>query len=128
MHRHIWEQYHGKIPTGKVIHHKDGNKKNNEISNLECLTYKEHNSLHSKDRQVWNRGISAKTNKKWRDTIKKAHKSRAIHFIPIFEETYNLKQEGVKVSEIAKIKGISREQVYTRIKRYKEIIGQEKTE
>lgn len=37
LHREIWKAYHGPIPEGAHIHHKDGNPLNNDISNLECI-------------------------------------------------------------------------------------------
>lgn len=43
LHRYVWEKYNGKVPKGYVIHHKDGNCQNNDISNLECVTSKQHN-------------------------------------------------------------------------------------
>ncbi|MGV9141386.1 MAG: HNH endonuclease signature motif containing protein [Promethearchaeota archaeon] len=46
LHRAIWEFYNGKIPEGYTIHHKDGNKSNNELSNLQLLSYKEHSKKH----------------------------------------------------------------------------------
>lgn len=47
LHRAVWEYYNGEIPKGCQIHHIDGNVDNNDISNLECLTAKEHLSLHA---------------------------------------------------------------------------------
>ncbi len=44
----VWIRYKGKIPKGKLIHHKNGNKKDNRIENLECLTRKQHGKLHRK--------------------------------------------------------------------------------
>lgn len=49
IHRMVWEYYNGKIPEGYVIHHKDENKLNNSIDNLQLLTRKEHKILHMKD-------------------------------------------------------------------------------
>lgn len=46
MHRYVWEYYHGKIPKGYHIHHIDGDKANNDISNLRLLTASEHEKLH----------------------------------------------------------------------------------
>jgi hypothetical protein len=45
--RHIWEARFGKIATGKVLHHKDGNCLNNSIENLELLSTKEHWERHN---------------------------------------------------------------------------------
>ena len=47
LHRYIWEYYNGEIPKGYHIHHKDHNKDNNELENLELLTKEEHRIRHS---------------------------------------------------------------------------------
>ena len=41
-----------KIPKGYVIHHKDFNKLNNDISNLQLLTISEHVTLHNNNMSV----------------------------------------------------------------------------
>lgn len=46
LHRHVWEQAHGPIPEGHVIHHLDENKSNCELSNLQCLPAGAHMSRH----------------------------------------------------------------------------------
>lgn len=46
LHRLIYEHEKGKIPQGYQIHHKDGNKLNNSIENLEALTPYEHRQRH----------------------------------------------------------------------------------
>ncbi len=46
-HRIIWEEDVGPIPEGHDIHHKDGNKFNNLLSNLECLSKADHMRLHA---------------------------------------------------------------------------------
>jgi hypothetical protein len=44
--RKIWEQHYGPIPKGNHIHHIDGNRDNNDISNLMCVTPREHYDIH----------------------------------------------------------------------------------
>jgi len=47
VHRVVWEEKFGKIPMGYEIHHKDRNKQNNTIENLELIKHKEHfNNYH----------------------------------------------------------------------------------
>lgn len=46
---YVWNKHHpnDKVKKGEVIHHKDGNKKNDAPSNLEKKTDAKHKSLHS---------------------------------------------------------------------------------
>lgn len=46
LHIYVWEYYNGKIPKGHHIHHKDFDKNNNELENLELLSASEHQKLH----------------------------------------------------------------------------------
>ena len=47
MHRVVWNYFNGEIPEGYQIHHKDLDKNNNDISNLQLLTFSEHAKIHS---------------------------------------------------------------------------------
>lgn len=50
LHRAVWEYHYGKIPNGYHIHHKDEDRTNNDISNLELVFGSDHLSSHmSKD-------------------------------------------------------------------------------
>ena len=49
LHRIVWEIHNGPIPKGFDIHHKDGDKLNNAINNLGCLSHSEHLSIHMKE-------------------------------------------------------------------------------
>lgn len=47
LHRLIWEDFYGcKVPEGYIIHHKNGNKTDNCILNLQLMRKGKHNSLH----------------------------------------------------------------------------------
>lgn len=51
--RRIWEKHNGYIPTDSQgrkfeIHHVDGNRKNNDLSNLQCISIEEHYQIHLK--------------------------------------------------------------------------------
>ena len=43
----VWEKAHGPIPPGYQVHHKDENKLNNDLDNLELLDPLTHKRLHS---------------------------------------------------------------------------------
>jgi hypothetical protein len=47
LHRDVWSASFGAIPKGGFIHHKDGNTVNNDISNLELVTPKQHADCHA---------------------------------------------------------------------------------
>lgn len=42
----VYETFIGPIPKGYMVHHKDHDKFNNSIDNLEIMTAKEHNNHH----------------------------------------------------------------------------------
>lgn len=46
LHRDIWAHYHGPIPDGHDVHHRDGDPENNARDNLECLPADEHQRRH----------------------------------------------------------------------------------
>lgn len=48
-HRWVWEQANGPIPAGYLVHHRNGDKLDNRLENLELLTHAEH-SRHHNDR------------------------------------------------------------------------------
>jgi len=92
MHRYVWVCERGDIPEGYDVHHIDHDKSNNDISNLELLTKKEHYKKHweekteeQKQRYIDNMNENARpaaiewhkseTGKKWHsDMVKQAWK------------------------------------------------------
>lgn len=63
LHRAVWELHNGNIPCGYDVHHKDENRNNNQIENLELLQRNEHHRYHSNKVDV---------KKRSRESIKKA--------------------------------------------------------
>lgn len=59
LHRAVWASENGPIPEGMDIHHKDGNRNNNELSNLEALSSPAHHKRHSdeqtNEQKIWRR-------------------------------------------------------------------------
>lgn len=82
VHRLVYETFIGSIPDNYEINHKDGNKLNNSVDNLELLTHKD-NIIHSykvlkrtilRGEDHWNYGkvFSSDTKKKMSDAKKGA--------------------------------------------------------
>ncbi len=52
-HHYVWESHgNSPVPRGYVLHHRDGDKTNNDYQNLQLLTRAEHAKLHGKGRAV----------------------------------------------------------------------------
>ena len=47
VHVYVWERLNGKKPKGFDIHHKDFNKANYELDNLELLSLSDHRKIHA---------------------------------------------------------------------------------
>jgi DNA-directed RNA polymerase subunit RPC12/RpoP len=59
-HRWVWIQNHGKIPKGYHVHHRDENKSNNSIENLELIESSRHLSIHiTEEKREWARKWAA---------------------------------------------------------------------
>lgn len=46
-HRHVWEEANGPIPEGWEVHHVDGDRFNNELSNLVAMSPEDHRAHHA---------------------------------------------------------------------------------
>lgn len=70
LHRYIWKKHYGPIPKGLEIHHRDENKDNNDISNLELLTKDKHLAWHSEN-------TSPELMAKWINNLEEAARPKA---------------------------------------------------
>ena len=75
LHRVVWEVHNGEIPGGYDIHHKDHDKTNNQIDNLELVNSGEHRSLHVKMYHRNNPDAARKNLEKVQDKCREWHKS-----------------------------------------------------
>lgn len=55
VHRLVYDAFIGPIPSGFVVHHVNGDRTDNRLSNLMLVSHTEHHSLHS--RPAWNKGL-----------------------------------------------------------------------
>ena len=68
-HRFIMEQHIGrKLKPDEIVHHKDGDKTNNDIGNLELMTTSEHSRMHTKGKPL---------SQKHKDSLSRSLKGRA---------------------------------------------------
>ena len=62
-HHHVWIEKNGPIPAGYIIHHRDNNKLNNNIENLECMTKTDHDKMNPGIMEAWKYRWGYKTKK-----------------------------------------------------------------
>lgn len=102
LHRYIMEKHlleispksiflkRGKLRIDIIVHHKDGNKTNNDISNLVCVTIKEHSKIHlikypdmtyNEKQRMWHTDLCkcGKPKDKYRMQCKDCHLSHRIN-------------------------------------------------
>lgn len=93
VHQLVARAFLGKPPPGKqVVHHKNGNKTDNRLENLEWSTYRRNNHLARRDGLNRQRGVNCNLTKYSELTV------RAVH---------SLRAEGYGYKEIATVTGMS---------------------
>lgn len=97
LHRYVWEFYNGTIEKGYDIHHKDGNKENNDISNLVKLLKSKHLHYHNTNQteEVINKKRKNIKEKALPEAIKwhKSEEGRKWHSKHSLEISKNLKEK-----------------------------------
>lgn len=98
LHRHVWECHNGLIPKKHHIHHINGDKSNNNLSNLQLMTLSKHLSKHGKERAV--------QDKEWFDKFHSAgiEKAKIWHASVAGKEWHNKHYESMKEKLHEKVK------------------------
>lgn len=60
LHRYVWHKHKGPIPDGYSVHHRDEDKTNNAIENLELLSFEDHAKHHGKNVKTDNSHLTEK--------------------------------------------------------------------
>lgn len=98
-HRYIMEQHLGRqLSRNEVVHHKDGNKENNDIENLELMGLSEHSRQHQLGHE-----LSEETKQKLSEALT-GHRStcRKLNDEQV-EQIRELHNNGISNREIAKM-------------------------
>lgn len=77
--RHVWEQVNGPIPRGLGVHHKDENKLNDAIDNLELVSKAVHLAIHREAFQDKAIGNFVETRRRERWSTRSATKRSGRH-------------------------------------------------
>ncbi len=127
-HRKVWTLANGEIPDGYVIHHINGDSKDNRLVNLAMMTKEAHHAIHDKERvgnpdslkeyykthRVWNLGVKyGKT-----EGYKKANESRRRNYdkrcADVFREFESRK---VSPRKFATEQGLCKRNIYNMLER-----------
>lgn len=106
-HRYIMEQFLGrKLHRYEVVHHKDGNKLNNDLDNLVLMTL----SDHAREHQI-GKTVSEETKQRISNALKgRKSPSRKLDDCQV-EQVRKLHNEGISNRQIAKIFSVGRQTI-----------------
>ena len=123
--RYVWEQTNGPIPTGQMIHHKNGNKKDDRLENLKLMNYKKHNKIHHLNTIPWNKGKKCPNISKSKmghkvslEQIKKQKKTWKNKYLVSMRCIHFFKEDGHNYKDIGKVFGITENCAINRHNKY----------
>lgn len=117
VHHLVFETFNDRQIGGFLVHHKDENKDNNCVDNLELMSVLEHNQHHFCGKQGWKKGLKIdalprKYNKLSPESYKLMWETRHNNIRPRNIEIINLAKVGKKAKELAEQFGICTRQIY----------------
>lgn len=102
-HRWIMEQVLGrKLRFNEVVHHKDGDKSNNNLDNLEILSRSEHSAMH-----MTGRVVSDVTRNKLK-AMGIVNRNAAVINVDTARKIKNMISQGIRSCEIQRSLGVSK--------------------
>ncbi len=127
-----WQNWHRKeLPKDWCVHHKDGNKKNNNVNNLEAMPIAEHTKKHFdeyyKTNNVWNKGRTthAGNNDFGHTVTDKTKQRKRVHIfskhIESWLDIWKLKEDNLTPTQISKELNITIDKVNRRWKAFNKI-------
>ena len=67
-HRYVWEQANGPVPDGYVVHHINGDRRDNQLENLLLMRRGDHGRLHCRDYEKYpEEPTSADYTRRWKE-------------------------------------------------------------
>lgn len=102
LHRYIYTEAFGPIPEGYIVHHKNHDKSDNRLENLECISDAEHRSLHNKghSRNKLTSAIKEQVKQLFSEGKSMAYISKTLHigYATVFDITHNRRKHEKKIN------------------------------